>query len=195
MRGQRVSQRPGNQKWERRQREQGQLRVKIKHDSDDNEHLQDRDHALLDAVDQDALDRVHVFQNTRHQIARGAIVEPTQRQQLDVGVKIAAQIENNFLFESVVQQNPQRVERVLKNKRQRREQDQRQQFLRMMQTHHVIDDSLRHRGKNDHHQCTNDRAAQRSGRQPRITLQISKNAPNRFHFRAINLDARDIASR
>src|SRR5437667_1726784 len=142
MSGQGVSQRPGNQKWERRQREQGQLDVKIKHDSDDNEHLQDRDHALLDAVDQDALDRVHVFQNARHQIARRAIVEPAQRQQLDMGVKIAAQVENHFLLESVVQQNPQRVERVLKKKRQRREQDQRQQFLRTMQPYHVIDDPL-----------------------------------------------------
>ena len=45
--------------------------------------------------------------DSRHQIARGAIIEPAQRQQLNVRIQIAAQIENYFLFESIVQQKPQ----------------------------------------------------------------------------------------
>ncbi len=133
MRGQGVSQRAGDQKRERHQREQGQLSVQIKHHADDDDHLQDRDHALLDSVDQ-ARARLnsHLPDHARHQIAGGAIVEPAQRQQLNVRIKIAAQIENNFLLEGVVQNNAQRVERVLKQKRHEREQNERQQFLRMM---------------------------------------------------------------
>ena len=97
-------------------------------------------------------------------------------------IQIAAQIENDFLFERIVQHDPQRVESVLQKESNHCEQNERQQFLRMMQPHDVVDDSLRYRRKNDHHQCADDRAAERPGRERWVTLKISKNAPHCFHF-------------
>ena len=59
--------------------------------------------SLLDSVNQHALDRVHILQDARHQIARRAIIEPAQRQHLNVRVKIAAEIEDHFLLKGVVE--------------------------------------------------------------------------------------------
>ena len=53
-----------------------------------------------------------------------------QRQQLDVRIKIAAQIENDALLERVVEQDAQRIEYVLKNKRERGGQRQRHEPIR-----------------------------------------------------------------
>jgi hypothetical protein len=112
--------------------------------------LQDRDHALLNSIDQHALDRVHIFDHACHQIARGAIIEPAQRQQLDVRIQIAAQIENDFLLERVVQDDPQRVEYVLKHKRDRRQCNKRQQSVRAIRAHNAVDDPLRYTREHDH---------------------------------------------
>src|SRR5947208_994238 len=84
---------------------------------------QNGDNALLDPIDQHALHRVHVLDYSRHQVARGAIVEPAQRQQLNVRIQIAAQIENDFLLECVVENDPKRIVNVLNKKSDSREQD------------------------------------------------------------------------
>src|SRR5437870_13483052 len=93
-----------------------QLEVQIKHYTDDDHHLQDRDHALFDPINQHTLDRVHVFNHARHQVASGAIVEPAQWQQLNVRIEIAAQIEDHPLLKRVVQHDAQRVKSVLDRK-------------------------------------------------------------------------------
>ncbi len=100
---------------------------------------------MLDSVNQHALDRVHVFEDARHQIARRTIVKPAQRQQLDVRIKIAPQIENHFLLESVVQNDAQRIEAVLQKEGERRHQQQRRQSLRPVLRENLIDHELRHR--------------------------------------------------
>ena len=97
-------------------------------------------------------------------------------------VKIAPQIENHFLLEGVVQDKAQRIEKVLKEESCRREENQRQQFLRMILADDDVDDPFRHCGKNNHHQRADNRATERARRQPRVTLQITKNAPDSFHF-------------
>ena len=51
MRGQGVSQRARDQKRERNQREQRELGIEIKHHAENDHHLKDRDHALLDPID------------------------------------------------------------------------------------------------------------------------------------------------
>ena len=76
---------------------------------------------MLDPVDQHPLDRVYVLDHARHQIARGAIIKPAQRQQLNVRIQIAAQIEDDFLLERVVQNDSERIENVLNHKRGCRE--------------------------------------------------------------------------
>ena len=119
---------------------------------------------MFDAVNQHALDRVHILDHARHQIAGGAIVEPAEGQELNVRIKIAAQIENHFLLERIVQDNPQRVEGVLKQKCHRRQQNQRQQFLGMICAYDIVDDPFGYGWKNDHHQCPEDRTRQRTRR-------------------------------
>ena len=121
MRSQGVSERTRDEQWKRRQRKQRERCIQIKHHGHYDHNLQQRDHALLDSVNQHALDRVHILNHPRHQIARGPIVEPTKRQQLNMRIQIAPQIEDYFLLERIVQHNPHRIESMLKQKRRRRQ--------------------------------------------------------------------------
>ncbi len=102
MRGERIPKRAASEKRHRRQTDQRQRRADIKHHPQHDHHLQQCDHPLLDPIDQHPLDRVHILQNARHQIARRAIIKPAQRQQLDMRIKIAPQIEDHLLLEGVV---------------------------------------------------------------------------------------------
>src|ERR1700746_3043768 len=54
----------------------------------------------------------------------------------------------------------------------------------MMLTHHVVDDPFGHARENDHHQRADNGAPERAERERRITLQVTKHAPDRFHSRA-----------
>jgi hypothetical protein len=83
---------------------------------------------------------------------------------------------------------------VLDNKRRSREGNKRQQFVRPIRAYHIIDDPFRRCWENDHHERTEDRASQSSGSHPWIPLEISKNAPDRFH-RLIKVNALVITSR
>ena len=64
----------------------------------------------------------------------------------------------------------------------------------MMLSNHDVENLFRYHGKHEHHQRADNGARQHTGREQRISLQISKDAPDRFH-RAINIDASEIASR
>ncbi len=102
MRSQSVSERAGDQQWKRRQRKQRKLCVQIKHHDHYDYDLQQRDHAFLDAVNEHALDRVHVLDHARHQIAGGPIVEPAKGEQLNMRIQITTQIEDHLLLKRVV---------------------------------------------------------------------------------------------
>ena len=101
---------------------------------------------------------------------------------LDVRIEIAPQIENYSLLERVVQNDPERVERVLKHKRARRDENQRQQLVRPVRANDIIDNPFRDARENDHRQRAENRAAQRPGRYPRIAFQVRKNTPDRLHL-------------
>ncbi len=103
----------GNRR-ERGERERGALRKHHRHHDHD---LQDRDDALLDAVDQHALDTRHVLDEARHDVARRPVVEPPQRQLLDMRIQVAAQIEDHMLLEVVIEKDTERIETLLCNKR------------------------------------------------------------------------------
>jgi len=112
----------------------------------------------------------------------------SQRQQLNVRIQIAAQIEDHPLFKRVVEQDAQRVESVLNKKGAGREHYQWQQFVRSVRAHDVVNDPFRCRWENNHHQRAQDGTNHGARSHPRIPLQISKNAPDRFHC-ALNLNA------
>ena len=75
--------------------------------------MQDGNGALLDAVDQYALDARHILNEAGHDVARRAVVEPCEREALDVCVEFAAEVENDALLEVVVEDDAKRVESVL----------------------------------------------------------------------------------
>src|SRR5437764_9221728 len=114
VRGERVPKCAAGQERHRRERDQRQFCAEVKHSCHHYDDLQYRHRAFLDAVNEDALDRAHVLQNPRHQIAGGAIIEPAQWQSLNVRIQIAAQIENDFLLEAVVEQEAKIVQAFLK---------------------------------------------------------------------------------
>ena len=182
MRRERVPKRAARQHRKRRQADYRQRHADIKHHRQDNDELQHRDHALFDSVDQHAFHRRDVLQDARHQIARRPIIEPAQRQHLDMRIEVAAQIEDDPLLERVVQNDPERVEPILKQKRQCRDQHERRQPFCVMLHQHLIDDSSRHRWKHRHHQRAKNRASQRSQRHPGIAPQVGKNAGHSFHL-------------
>src|ERR1043166_8813009 len=116
MGGERVPKRAASEKRNRAEREQSQRETVIAHQSQRHEDGQQRDGSLFDAVNQNAFNSGYIFQQRGLQIAGRPIVEPAQGQQLDVGVKIAAQIKNDSLLESVVQDQPTQVEPVLEDR-------------------------------------------------------------------------------
>ena len=79
VRGQGVPKRAGSEERHGAKREQGQLEAVVTHQHEYDHHLQQGHEPLLDAVDQHALHRGHIFKQPGHKIAGGPIVEPAQR--------------------------------------------------------------------------------------------------------------------
>src|SRR5438046_1469793 len=100
MRGERVPKRAAGEKRNRTKREQSQLETDQTHPHEHDDDLEDGHHSLLNAVDQHALNRSHILEQARHQISGCAIVEPLERQELNVRIQIATQIEDYALLES-----------------------------------------------------------------------------------------------
>src|SRR4029453_5257330 len=145
VRRERIPERAPGQEWHRRQRDQRQFCAEVKHPHHHHHDLQYRHRAFLDAVDEDALDRAHILQNPRHQIAGGAIVEPAQWQSLNVRIQIAAQIENNFLLEGVVEQEAKIVQYFVKKQHQTHEKKERHQTLGVGTVDDVMENIFRRR--------------------------------------------------
>jgi hypothetical protein len=101
---------------------------------------------------------------------------------LDVRIKIASNIKDDFLLEGIVKDEPQRVQAVLKDDGHEGERKQRRQMFRMMLLDDIVDNEFGRRGKNDQHQCAHDRATHHPERERGIAFEILKDAPGRFHF-------------
>ena len=140
--GEGVPEGAAGEEWERDQRDGGQGGLGGEEDGQHAEYTEDRDGALFGAIDEDAFDGVDVFDHPGHEIARGPGVEVTDRQPLEVGVDGAAEIEDDVLFEDVVDPDPEAGEQVAEQKGgQQGPNDGRQQF-RLLQADDVVDDEL-----------------------------------------------------
>jgi hypothetical protein len=91
-------------------------------------------------------------------------------------VEIAAKIENNFLFERIVENDPGSIGQALNEKCPDRQQCERRNQLRFPASNCFIDDALRHRRKYDHHQGRQNRESDCSARHPRISSKVLKNS-------------------
>jgi len=100
---------------------------------------------------------------------------------LNVRIQIAAQIENDFLLEGVVEQKAKIIQTSLNQHGERHENKQREQTLGLVTGDDVIKDIFRRRRGYDHHERARDRASQRRNREQRIAFQINKDAPDCFH--------------
>ena len=152
----------------------------MKQHGGDDDDLQDGDHALLDAVDEHALDRGHVFEQPRRSVARRAVVEPAERQLLYVRVKVAAQIKNHPLLKRVVQHDAQRIEHIAQQKRARRAQRQPPDPIAAPEAH-IVDDELRNFRKHHHEQRPEDRAGQRPQCHRTIAVDVGEDAKDGSH--------------
>ncbi len=103
-------------------------------------------------------------------------------------VKIAAQIEDDLLLEGVVQDDAQRVQAVLEEKRECRGENQRVQALGAVLREHLIDDELGDGREDDHHQRAEDRAGEGAEREQRVSFQVSKDSPGGGHARTSNVE-------
>ena len=114
--------------------------------------MQDGNGALLDAVDQHALDARHIFDEAGHDVSRRAVVEPCQREALDVRVEFAAEVENDTLLEVVVEDDAKGVEAVLRKECREAEANEWQQEVGSVLADDLIDDLLGDRREDNHHE-------------------------------------------
>ena len=127
---------------------------------------------MLVAVEQNALEICHILDEARHDVAGGPVVEPVQREFLDVRVKFAPQIKDHALLEVIVENNAKAVEAVLGEEGGEADGDERKQSVGPVLADDFIHDPLGHRREDDHHQRAGDRAKERGEGQKRIAPYI-----------------------
>ena len=127
---------------------------------------------MLNAVDQHALDACHILDEACHDVARRAVVEPGERETLDVCVKFAAEVENDALLEVVVEENAKRVEAALCQEGCEAESHERQKEVGAVLTNDLIDDLLRDRRKDNHHEGARYSAEERGKGEQRVAPDI-----------------------
>ena len=91
-------------------------------------------------------------------------------------VEVAAKIENDFLFESVVQNDPNAIRHTLNEKCRRCQQSERQDQVRFLTSNCLVDHPLRDGRKDDDHQGGQDGEAHRSHRQAWVSSNVSENS-------------------
>ena len=85
-------------------------------------------------------------------------------------IQIAAQIENDFLLEGVVEQQPEIIQASLNQHGEGHENKQRKQTFRVVTVDDVVENIFRRRRWNDHHERAHDGASQRRDREHRIAF-------------------------
>ena len=185
--GEGIQQSARDKKRHRGEGQQRELGIINKTHRRDDADLEQRHHALLDAVDQDPLHGGHVFEQPGHHVAGGAVVEPADRQPLDVGVEVAADIEDHPLLKRVVEADAQGVGEVLDEKRPEGQQREPEQAV-APPDRHVADGQLGHLREDDHHQRHEDGAPERPCRQTGIAAQIGQDAKNGFHKTGVTIE-------
>ena len=175
-RGERVSERTGKKERHRRQGACGERGAPPEHEAEDHRDLQYGDRPLFDAVDEHALDIVHVLDDARHDIARGPLVEPRQRQRLEPRVEVAAQVEEDLLLERVVEQDAKDVEPVLREEPGRGERDHGPQGIHFPAAEDVVHDALGDDGKHDDHDRRAEGAGEGGRGEQRVAPQVGENA-------------------
>jgi hypothetical protein len=156
--------------------DEGEDEVEAKEDDCDDEDLKDGNDALLEAIDEHALDGGDVLQYAGHEIASGTIVKPAEGQLLDVGVEVAAEIEDDVLLEGVIEEKAEAVEEVLGDEAGKENPDVTPEELRVMCADDGIDDATGDPRKDDNHAGAGDGAQEGERGQDGIAPEIAEYA-------------------
>ena len=127
---------------------------------------------MLDAIDQHSLDACHILDEAGHDVARGAVVEPCEREALDVCVEFAAEVENDALLEVVVEDDAKGVETVLRKEGCEAEANEWQQEVGSVLTDDLIDDLLSDCREDNHHQSPSYSTEERGKGEQRVAPDI-----------------------
>jgi hypothetical protein len=127
---------------------------------------------LLDAIDEHAFDTRHVLTQPRHDIARRAVIEPSERKALDVGVELAAKVENNALLEVIIEEDAKRVQAILSEKRNEAEGHEGEQEVRAVLPDDLVNDPLRDRREDDDHERACHGAEERAKSQRGVSTNV-----------------------
>lgn len=161
---------------------QGEHGTPKKHEDRHDTDLQNGHRTLLDAVNQHALHAGHILRYARHDVARGAVIEPGEREGLQSRVEIAAQVKENLLLKSVVEKNAQDIEAVLHEESECGQCDHRQQGLCFSTAQNIIHDALGDNGEDDDGDSGAEGAGEGGGGQERIASQVGEDAHDNLRF-------------
>ena len=174
--GEGVSEGAGHKEGHRAKGAEGEGWAPPKHETEDDSDLQDGDGTLFNAVDEDTFDTAHVLDHASHDVAGGAVVEPSERQGLEPAVKIAAQIVEDALLEAVVEEDAERVESVLGEEAEGCESDHRPEGLGFAAAQHIVNDALGDHREDDDHDGGAKRAEQGGRGEQRVAAEIGKDS-------------------
>ena len=104
----------------------------MRHESENDRDLENRDASLLDTVDEHPLHVGHVLHQPGHDVSGRAVVEPGQGELLDPCVEIAPEVKDHALLEVVVEKDAQRIEQIPGKESSQARKDERHQFLCVM---------------------------------------------------------------
>ena len=184
VRRQRVPECACGKQRERNHRHQGQRRIQPEEECGHPHHAEQRHGALLRAVDEDALDRIHVFDDARHQVTRGARVEVAHRQPLEPRVHVPAHVVDDILLEGIVDADAQAVEQVTQQEGAQQAEHDPRELVRLPLADDLIDDLPREMRKGEAACRRQYRAKHRSHGHPPIRRQVDRHAPDHFPRRA-----------
>lgn len=153
------------------------------HEDDDDEDLQNGDGALLDTVNEDTLHGHDIFDQAGHYIAGGAEVEPAEGEILDMGVEVAANVEDDFLLEVVVEDDAEAVEQFLEEKRGESGEGEWGDDAGISPADAVVNNALGGGGEDDHHEGAADCTEEGGKGEPAVAAQVAEDAEDRLHFR------------
>ncbi len=171
----------GEEEGHRNQHPAREHRVEVKENHADSEHLQQRDDALFDAIDEDAFHAGDVVDDAGDDVAGGALVVPAQGQFLERGVEVAAKIEDDGLFEGVVEADAEDIEAVAQEEGGDDEQDVGEELFRLLLGEDVIEDQAGDFGVDEAGQAARNGGAHGGKEEERIGAGIEPDAAEGFH--------------
>ena len=184
VRRERVPERAAHQEGHGCQCHHRQEGIGKEHESQGSQDAQQRDRSLFDAVDQQPLDVVHVFDDPGHEVARGALVEPGYRQPLEAGVDIPAHVEHDVLFEPIVDADPEAVKKFAEQERGDQPGRREGELMRAPAADDVLDDDAGEIGVEKAEREREDGTAHGSQDQSAVWRQVGADAAHDLACRA-----------